>query len=126
MKHLRRFNESQSDRLEKMEAIVRYSNFDMPSLIEMSDEEIDELYDSLEIEEFETELGVQGDSMLKSSFKDFSQRLGIDPEWFADYLHECFSFNLDQSEMPFSDDEFEMILDKLESLIPSASDRKMK
>lgn len=126
MKHLKRFNESQSDRLEKMEAIVRSSNFDMPSLIEMSDEEIDELYDSLEIDEFETELEDQDDSMLKASFEDFSHKLGIDPEWFADYLHECFSFNLDQSEMPFSDEEFEMILGKLGSLTPSASDRKMK
>lgn len=54
--------------------------------------------------------------ILNRSFKDFSRKLGIDPVWLADYLHECFSFNLDQSEMPFSDEEFEDILEKLEKL----------
>ena len=56
------------------------------------------------------------DVMLKKSFNEFSKMLGIDPEWLSDYLHECFAFDLDQSEMPFSDDEFENILTKLENL----------
>ena len=28
--------------------------------------------------------------ILNRSFKDFSRKLGIDPVWLADYLHECF------------------------------------
>lgn len=116
MKHLRKFNENSSNREEMIEMISRTSNFEKDELEKKSDSELKELYDTLEVEEWEEELSIADKVMLQKSFKDFSKLLGIDPIWFADYLHECFSFNLDQSEMPFSDEKFEEILIKLERL----------
>lgn len=116
MKHLRRFNENSVNREDMIEMIVRTSNFDEDELVVMSDKELQDLYDSLEVEEWEEELSIADNIMMKSSFKTFSKLLGIDSKWLSDYLLECFQFNLDQSEMPFSDEEFEMILQKLEKL----------
>ena len=113
---IRRFNENSSNREEMIEMISRTSNFEMDELDKMSDSELKELYDTLEVEEWEEELSIADEIIFKKSFKDFSKLLGIDPEWLADYLHECFSFNLDQSEMPFSYEKFEDILLKLERL----------
>lgn len=53
---------------------------------------------------------------LKESFSQFSKNLGIDEIWLAEYLQECFEYYLDRNDMPFSEDEFENILDKIESL----------
>lgn len=68
MKHLNRFNENKRSRDEVIELLSSSSNFEKEELQGMSDSELEELWDSLEMDNWLNELQSESDMNESSSF----------------------------------------------------------